>query len=153
MRFVIAALLCAVCGSTTLAYELTEEQKGPWRALEEQVAHYIKKDWKEHIKYIHPQASIWGDFAPAPLSAVKSDAYNQMFEEGQPNALAHHLVPVEVVVAGDVAIINFYIHVLTKPEGESKEVIFRGHNTWKKENGKWLLLAIYNTKVKSADDE
>ena len=56
-----------------------------------------------------------------------------------------------------MAIINFYLHVLTRDEddedGEQVEQIFRGHNTWKKEDGRWLLLSTYNTMVEAADDD
>ena len=68
--------------------------------------------------------------------------------------IAHNMVPVSVVVVDDVAIINFYLHILTKDdEGEQKELIIRGHNTWKKEKGRWLLLATYNTRVETEEDD
>ena len=53
-----------------------------------------------------------------------------------------------VIVVEDVAVINAYLHILSRSEDdEQKEKILRLHNTWKKENGKWLLLSTFNTNV------
>ena len=74
--------------------------------------------------------------------------------KGQRDVIAHNMVPVSVVVVDDVAIINFYLHILTKGDkDEQKEMIIRGHNTWKKEKGRWLLLATYNTRVKVENED
>ena len=44
--------------------------------------------------------------------------------------------------------------ILTKDsEGKQKELILRGHNTWKKEQDGWLLLATYNTKIKAEEED
>ena len=80
--------------------------------------------------------------------------YFTKLEESGGEIVAHHLVPVTVRVVGDVAIINAYHHVATKDEeGEAEETIGRLHNTWKKHDGKWKLLATYNTIVSPTDDD
>ena len=149
--------LAALFVAARLAYgiELTEEQKGPWNTLEEQVALDMKKDLEGEMKYIHPKACLWGDDSPVPTSvSAKSTSYYKKWMEGQDEIVAHNMIPVSVVVVDDVAIINFYLHILTKDnEGKQKELILRGHNTWKKENDRWLLLATYNTKVKAEEDD
>ena len=94
---------------------------------------------------------------PAPVS-VKSDSYYAKLREGEDEIVAHHLIPVSVVVVDDVAIINFYCLVLTRTEndeGDVKQVekAIRGHNTWKKENDRWLLLSTYNTMVETTNDD
>jgi hypothetical protein len=137
--------------------ELTEEQKGPWSALEEQVGLDIKQDWKGTEKFMHPKGCFWGDMLPAPVS-MKSEPYYEKLREGEDEAVAHHLIPVSVVVVDDVAIINFYLLLLTRTEddngnGKQVEKVYRGHNTWKKEKGRWLLLSTYNTMVETKDDD
>ncbi|MCU0962814.1 MAG: DUF4440 domain-containing protein [Pirellulaceae bacterium] len=143
--------------SAALAFglELTQEQQAPWNALEEQVALDVKKDLDGEMKYIHPKACLWGDQSPMPDSpSAKALSYYKKWMEAQDEIIAHHLIPVSVVVVDDVAIINFYIHILTEDDaGKQKEMILRGHNTWKKENGRWLLFATYNTKVKAEEDD
>ena len=136
-------------------FELTEEQKGPWNTLEEQVALDMKKDIKGELKYMHPKACFWGDDSPAPIAASKKAySYYEKWMDGQDKIIAHMMVPVSVVVVDDVAIINFYLHILTRDkEGEQEELIIRGHNTWKKEKDGWLLLSTYNTKVKMDGDD
>jgi hypothetical protein len=155
-----AVLLSMLFTASSLAHgqELTKEQMGPWSALEEQVALDIKQDWEGMKKFLHPKACFWGDQLPSPVS-VTSSSYYAKLRAAEDEIVAHHLVPVSVVVVDDVAIINFYCHVLTQTEDEDEEdgkqieKIFRGHNTWKKEHGQWLLLATYNTVVETDDDD
>ena len=133
--------------------ELTEAQMGPWSALEEQVGLDIKQDWEGAKKFMHPKGCFWGDNLPAPVS-MKSESYYEKLRAGEDEIVAHHLVPVSVVVVDDVAIINFYLHALTKTmDGKQVEKIYRGHNTWKKENNHWLLLSTYNTTVQTKDND
>ncbi|TWU24459.1 hypothetical protein [Novipirellula artificiosorum] len=156
MRIAALALAASFLASPlAFGFELTEEQKGPWNALEEQVALDMKKDLKSEMRYLHPKACFWGDRSPAPQSlSAKNISYYEKWLEGQDEIIAHNMIPVSVVVVDDVAIINFYLHILTKDDtGEQDEMIIRGHNTWKKEQDRWLLLATYNTKVKTDEDD
>ncbi|MCS7469976.1 hypothetical protein NZK35_25275 [Stieleria sp. ICT_E10.1] len=139
----------------TQGRDFAREQKEVWDTLETQVALDLKKDFDAEKKHLHPKASYWGDRSPAPVSAsAKTYSYYEKWSEGQDEVVAHQMIPVTVVVVDDVAIINFYLHILTNDdEGEQEELIIRGHNTWKKENGHWLLLATYNTVVSSDDDD
>ncbi|TWU34836.1 Calcium/calmodulin dependent protein kinase II Association [Novipirellula artificiosorum] len=141
--------------ASSTGQDFAGEQKEVWDTLETQVALDLKKDLDAENEYLHPKASYWGDQSPAPVSAsAKTYSYYEKWLEGQDEVVAHQMIPVTVVVVDDVAIINFYLHILTKDdEGEQEEMIIRGHNTWKKENGRWLLLSTYNTVVKSDDDD
>lgn len=154
MRFaVITFVSVLIANSVAFGQQLSEEQMGPWSALEEQVGMDVKQDWEGMGKFLHPKACFWGDAFPTPLS-WKAYSYYQKLRAGQDKVVAHHLVPVSVIVVGDVATINFYAHTLTEDEdGGQVEKIIRGHNTWKKEDGHWLLLSNYNTVVKDGDDE
>ena len=135
------------------ARDLTKQQLEPWSALVEQVSLEVKLDWVAMKKFIHPKGCFWGESNPHPVS-LKSYAYHTTLVSGEDKVVAHRLVPVSVVVVGDVAIINSYLHLLTRPkEGKQVEKILRLHNTWKKEGDRWLLLATYNTVAKSGGDE
>jgi hypothetical protein len=156
MRVAVLALVALfIAAPLAFGLELTEKQKGPWNTLEEQVALDMKKDLEGEKKYLHPKACYWGDQSPVPISAsAKTYSYYTKWLEGQDDIIAHNMIPVSVVVVDDVAIINFYLHILTKDdEGAQKELIIRGHNTWKKEKDRWLLLATYNTRVKAEEDD
>jgi hypothetical protein len=158
-----ALLVVVFCGSVGLLWtaaprviygqELTKEQAGPWAALEEQVGLDVKQDWEGMKKFLHPKGNFWGDTSPAP-SSMTSYSYYAKLRSGEDEVVAHRLVPVSVVVVDDVAIINFYGYTAVKTkEGRAVERIMRGHNTWKKENGRWLLLSTYNTEVKMRGDD
>ena len=146
----IAILLAIVTGSAAplSAQELSKEQMGPWSALNTQVSLFLKRDWDEHEKYIHPQAIIAGDDLPAPVTDKRLIKYTKIMFDNSEKVLAHYLTPVTVTVAGDVAIINAYAQVLTEKDGERTESTYRLHNTWKKDDGRWRLLSTYNATVK-----
>lgn len=154
MRFALLILSVAFLTSGSSAQELSKEQLEPWSALTQQLSLIFQREWKELDKYIHPQIVNWGDSMPSPIHfGDEAKKYFEQVEEGADKVVAFHLVPVSVVVAGDVAIINAYLHVLTKPDGKSVEKIFRLHNTWKREDGRWQLLATYNTTIASGDSD
>lgn len=114
------------------AQNLTKEQLEPWAALKEQVALYFRRDWEDNDKYIHPKLVDWGTHCPSPIRFnTEANKYWKQFADGEDKVVAHLLIPVSVVVAGDTAIINAYVHSLTKPEGKSVETIYKLHNTWK----------------------
>ena len=143
MRFALLVLSLAFVASDGLAQELSKEQMEPWSALQRQVGLYFERDWKEHDKHIHPKIVDWEDRTPSPIHFGDDAAkrYWEQLEDGADKVVAHYLVPVSVVVVGDVAIINAHLHMLTKPDGKTVEEIARLHNTWKKGEGRWPLLS------------
>jgi ketosteroid isomerase-like protein len=151
---ILATFALALFCSPIDAVELTEEQTAPWNALEKQVALGMDRKWDSMEEFLHAKLSIWGDNLPTPVSfSAKAYAYFTKLEDEGDEVIAHHLVPVSVTVVGDVAIINAYHHVATKDDGDTKETIYRLHNTWKKDGGKWKLLATFNTVVPSAEED
>lgn len=155
MRFGIITICHAavllLCASIS-AQNLTPEQMEPWSTLKTQVGMDAKRDFESMKQYMHPAASFWGNHLPHPVSGQSYDYYVKQ-RAGEDEIIAHHLVPVTVIVVEDVAIINAYLHVLFRSEDdEQKEKILRLHNTWKKENGKWLLLSTFNTNVDTDSD-
>lgn len=155
MRSALLVVCLTILTTNAGAQELTKEQMEPWSTLKTQVGLYFKRDWREHDKHIHPKIVDWGDSTPSPIHFGDDAAkqYWEQLEDGADKVVGHYLVPVTVVVAGDVAIINAYLHMFTKPDGKPIEQIYRLHNTWKKEDGRWLLLATYNTVVTSPESE
>lgn len=150
----LVAMSAAFLASELRGQELSKEQLEPWSALQRQIELYVERDWDAHDKFIHPKIVDWGTSMPSPIQASKNaKSYFEQVEDGRDKTVAFHMVPVSVTVAGDVAIINAYIHVLTKPENKSVETVYRLHNTWKKEDGQWQLLATYNGVASSEDDD
>jgi len=151
MRLVMFALV-VVGALSAQAQEMTGPQKEAWTALEEQIELGAKKDWDAMRKYLHPSLSIWGDNIPTPVG-LNDKSYRYFTGIDEDAVEEWYLAPVSVVVVGEVAIINCYYHVfVVDDEGEKEEVIYRLHNTWKEHEGRWKLLATYNTLVESDDD-
>ena len=122
MRIALLALSVTLLVSESFAQELTKEQMEPWSTLKRQVGLYFERNWEEHDKFIHPKIVDWGDSMPSPIHfGGEAKKYYEQVENGAEKVVAFHLVPVSVVVAGDVAIINAHLHALTKPDGKSVE--------------------------------
>ena len=119
---------------------------GPLVALEEQVGLDIKQDWEGTKKFMHSKGCFWGDMLPVPVSN-KSESYYQKLRAAEDEIPAHHLVPVSVVVVDDVAIINFYLHTLTRPRMVKRGKGISRTQHLEEGEGRWLLLSTYNTKV------
>jgi ketosteroid isomerase-like protein len=150
MRYVsmVLAIACFSLGVLGVnGQELTKQQNEPWSALERQVDLWLKRDWANHEPYMHPRAVILFDTLPSPVSAARMMHYIEAFSDGADEVVSHYLTPVTVTVVDDVAIINCYVRVLTRKDGELLESTYRLHNTWKKEDGRWLLLATCNATV------
>ncbi len=154
MRCLLFTVSFIILASSVNGQELTKEQSEPWTALKKQVGLYFDRNWDEHDKYIHPKYVDWSESSAASITLNdESKAYWEAVEDGTDKVVAFYLAPVAVVVAGDVAIINADLHSLTKPDGKSVQGLYRLHNTWKKENGRWLLLATRNKIVAPEDPE
>mgnify|MGYP001094585897 CR=1 FL=1 len=151
-----AAILFLLFSTTSVfGEEMTGARKEVWSVLVEQVGLDVKQDWEAMKEFLHPKGCFWGDMSPMPEDSSEGFyTYYQKLRATEDKILAHRLVPVSVVVVDEVAIINAYAHSLTyDDDGEVEEVVYRLHNTWKKHEGKWKLLATYNTLVESDDDD
>ena len=135
------------CSIPLQAQEFSMQQQQAWTALEEQIALAQNGDWEEHSKYIHPDVSFWGPDTPVPIgqNAKGLDLWQiELDQSGK--AIGHNLTPISVLVRDDVAIINFYLEALREAsDGSVVRTALRGHNTWKKDDNRWRLLATYNT--------
>lgn len=143
----IILLLVGLCFVSTFAQNWSAEEKEVWQVLEDQISTGVKGDletmWE---KYIHPDCSLWSSEIAVPIdlqSAKKLDTAR--FQLGM-KYHAFTLTPLTIKVYDDFAILNFYVFGYHSEPGsdEIKRHSVRLHNTWKKENGRWLLLATHN---------
>jgi hypothetical protein len=145
-------ILASALARPSFGQELTDEQMGPWSALEKQIKLAVGKEYEKEKEYIHSKAIFGGDDLPSPVTAARYEAYNKAFWENSEPVESYVLIPVTVTVVDNVAIINAYVKALVKEEDdEVEEKAFRLHNTWIKSDGRWQLLATYNASL-SEDD-
>ncbi|MAI73151.1 MAG: hypothetical protein CMM01_19895 [Rhodopirellula sp.] len=113
-------LVSSIC----YAQDLTPEQTEPWSTLATQVRMDANRDFTSMKQYMHPRGSFWGNHLPHPISN-RSYNYCVQLRAGEDEITAHHVVPVSVIVVGDVAIIDAYLHLLSRSnDDEQKEKIF-----------------------------
>ena len=149
MKYLISIIAVLILAATLYAGEFTKEEKEVLETLNTELSHVFADEIDEEAKYNHPRAIYWGTRSPVPAPA--SEKVEELWKLQRANSLVKYLgfkiVPLTVVVVGNTAIINAYITVLVKPTPDSEPVWRQSllHNTWVKEEGRWLLLANYNT--------
>ena len=149
MKYLISVIAILILAATLYAGEFTKEEKEVLETLNTQLSHVFADEFDEEVKYMHPRAIYWGTYSPVPNPA--SEKGQILWKLQRANSLVKYLgfemVPVSVVVVGNTAILNVYLNILVKPTPDSEPVWRQTllHNTWVKEEGRWLLLATYNT--------
>ena len=144
MVILVVTLLCLI---PAIAQNWTAEQKEVWKALDDQISTGVKGDletmWDE---YIHPDCSLWWTAVTVPVDRETAKKLDTAWFQLGGKYHAFTLTPLTIKVYDDFAILNFYVFGYHSEPGsdEIKQHSVRLHNTWKKENGRWLLLATHN---------
>ena len=146
---IITALALAITLTSSLkAADLQNwdvDQKALWKTINEQVDLDFKQEWEEMKSYLHPDGIHWGADMPHPQNS-NSYVHYTIIRDSEDKIKSHHLDPITITIVRDTAIVNCVGYLLRVDKDEKPyQEIFRLHNTWVKENGKWLLLATYNT--------
>ena len=130
----------AVLSNTALAQEWSAEQQDVWKAVGNWWELLTNNDAEGIKALIHKDYAGWGWGDNATEGYAESLRWaNHMVPKGK---IAYiNLKPLDILVMGDVAVIHYYYSKFQSVDG--KETVERGRWTdvWKKEGGKWLLIA------------
>ena len=129
-----------VCTNTAVAQEWSAEQQEVWKA-NENWWDLTKNNDSEGIKALIHKDYVgwsWGDYAPEGYAEALRWA-DHMVPKGK--IVYINLRPLNILVIGDVAVLHYYY--LRRKTIDGKETVEQGRWTdiWKKEGGKWLLIA------------
>jgi ketosteroid isomerase-like protein len=139
----IFIILCiSLLGSAQLfGQKWSEEQQEVWQALENWFALNENNDAEGIKALIHKDFVGWGwDLYATYDHAHMQKWADHMIPKGT-KPIFHSLKPMEILVIGDVAVIHFYGFFLKMVGGKETVEQRQFTNVWKKEGGKWLLIA------------
>ena len=145
-RFTLAALgLLLAFASVAPAQELTAEQQEVWTAFEQEVALWVSGDMEANYEFVHPDFVWWnsGNSVPGDYDAA------WILDNGSADYagkwVAYDLTPLTILVYDDFAVLNAYMRGFRedRPGGDAKWTTLRLHNDWKKDDGRWRLVANY----------
>jgi ketosteroid isomerase-like protein len=130
----------AVLSNTALAQKWSSEQQEVWKAEENWWELYKNND-VEGIKALIHQDYVgwfWGDYATEGHAEALRWASHMI---PKVKITYTNLKPLDILVMGDVAVLHYYYSKRQSVDG--KETVEQGRWTdiWKKEGGKWLLIA------------
>lgn len=140
----VLVVLAAIVGGPmkpAWAAQWTAEQQEVWRAVENWWRHYDNNDGSAVKALIHKDYSgwFWGYYAPEGYKEAARWAKCMIPKDTK--VAYTNLRPMEILVLGDVAVNHYYY--ATHQTVDGKEMVLQGRWTdvWKKEGGKWMLIA------------
>jgi ketosteroid isomerase-like protein len=129
-----------ILSNTALAQKWSSKQQEVWNAVENWWELYQKND-VEGIKALFHKDYVgwsWGFNSPEGQKEAHRWA-NHMIPK---NKIAYtNLNPLDILVIGDVAVLHYYYVTNQTVDGKDKLEQGRWTDVWKKEGGKWLLIA------------
>jgi len=127
--------------NTASAQKWSAEQQEVWKANENWWKLYKNND-AEGIK-----ALVHKDYVGWSYSSYATEGYEEllkwvyhMFPEGT-KIIYHNLKPLDILVMDDVAVLHYYYSTRKIVDGKDSTTQGRWTDIWKKEGGKWLLIA------------
>ena len=130
-----------VLSNAALAQEWSAEQQEVWKANENWWELYKNNDAEGIKALIHKDyvGWSWGDYATEGQAEAQKWA-DHMIPKGT-KIIYHNLRPLDILVIGDVAVLHYYYSTRKTVDGKDTTKQGRWTDVWKKEGGKWLLIA------------
>ncbi len=126
-----------------------ETQIEIWRGLDEHWDLLINKNVEEFIKYIHPTMVGYGHESPVPVDYGWLHKWVGFWTKSTNIAIAE-LRPTQIILHGDIAILQYLIFTVEVNSEGGKRVIRRYTMTWKKCDPKvsggplWQVIGSHN---------
>ena len=130
----------AVLSNTAYAQKWSAKQQEVWKAVENWWE-LEKNNDAEGIKALIHKDYIgwnWGEYAPGGQAEALRWASHMIPKR----KIAYtNLKPLDILVMGDIAVLHYYYSTRQTVDGKETEEQGRWTDVWKKEGGKWLLVA------------
>ena len=131
----------AVLSNAVLAQEWSARQQEVWKSVEHWWELYKNNDVEGVKALFHKDYAGWSWDAYATESQAGALKWASYMNPKDTKIAYINLKPLDILVMGDVAVLHYYYSKRHTVEG--KETVEQGRWTdvWKKEGGKWLLIA------------
>lgn len=120
-----------------------------WNAEQQEIWNLELQQWKmsaaEDLSWIetmvHPNISYWETGAPMPQDLAALNRWNR-FSAANGATLEQGLMPISIVITGNIAVVNYYYQVAREDHDKKRETV-TGHymDVLLKDNGRWKFIA------------
>lgn len=134
----VAALTLAGAAS---AQGWTAEQQEIWALEEQQWKMAAAEDLSWVDTMVHPNVSYWETGQPMPQNRASLIRWNR-FSAANNNVLEQELLPISIVITGNVAVVNYYYSIARENLKKEQETIKgRYMDVLIKDGGRWKFIA------------
>lgn len=123
--------------------EWSEEQNSVWKCLEEHWDHLIGGRVEDFLKYIHPDFIGFGHESPINIDRPWLNKWVGFWTKSTKIVICE-LRPIDIKIHEDIAIVQYFIFTIEKNDEGGKRVIRRYTMTWKKQDGRWVVIGSHN---------
>ncbi|MDD3375105.1 MAG: nuclear transport factor 2 family protein [Candidatus Omnitrophica bacterium] len=128
----------------SLSEQWTEDQKEIWKVIEDHWDCLVNGKVDQFKSYIHPRFVGFGHESPYPVDQGWLFHWVGFWSKST-KFLIHALKPQHIVIHGDIAIVQYCLFTITKNDVSAGNSSIRRYTmTWKKEDGKWRVIASHN---------
>lgn len=124
----------------------SQDQNDVWHCLEDHWEHLINKKVDKFLEYIHPEMIGYGHESPLPVDRPWLKKWVGFWTKSTEIVICE-LRPIQIIVHGDIAIVQYFIFTIEKNVEGGKRVIRRYTMTWKKSDDRWIVIASHNNLV------
>ena len=120
-----------------------------WNAEQQEVWNLELQQWKmaaaEDLSWIdsmvHPNLSYWESGQPMPQNLASLSRWNR-YAAANGATLEQELMPISIVITGNVAVVNYYYQVAREDNDKKREMVTgRYMDVLMKDNGRWKFIA------------
>jgi hypothetical protein len=139
MLFVGIAALTSASPASSQGW--TAEQQEVWAVEEQQWKMAAAEDLSWVDTMVHPNVSYWETSQPMPQNRSSLIRWNR-FSAANGSTLEQELLPISIVITGNVAVVNYYYSVAREDVAKKQErVTGRYMDVLIKDGGRWKFLA------------
>ena len=139
----ILIVLCITLLSSAQLFgqEWSADQEEVWQALENWFELEKNNDVEGIKALIHEDFVGWGWGSYATYGHAEMLKWANHIHPKGTKIIDTNLKPMEILVIGDVAVLHYYRNIFKMVDGKETEEESQLTNVWKKEGGKWMLIA------------
>jgi hypothetical protein len=138
--FFAAAAAAALAGPAS-AQNWTAEQQEVWAVEEQQWKMSAAEDLSWVDSMVHPNVSYWDAGQPMPQNRASLLRWSR-HSAANDNVLEQELLPISIVITGNVAVVNYYYSVARENYKKERETVSgRYMDVLIKDGGRWKFLA------------
>jgi hypothetical protein len=135
------ALATALFSLGASAQNWNAEQQEIWNLEQQQWKMAAAKDLSWIDSMVHPNLSYWETGQPMPQNLASLNRWNR-YSTTTGSTLEQELMPISIVITGNVAVVNYYYQVAREDNDKKREMVTgRYMDVLMKDNGRWKFIA------------